>query len=375
MQSRHSVIELFSKYTKKPSLPYIESCHKKLLSESSIQKYLDLDPQAISRFKLGLTIRNSGPCLVIPYRDGNGAFESLRHIPLNGGKESWENHPEIPYWVNRNLQGVSNVFVVSSEIEAIKLSFLGISNIVAITSPYLPFDGLEGLFEKARAVYILVKNREDILKKYDLAVRIGLEKTFSLVVGEIESREALEKLLSKAVRYNVRNVLSIEDALSLISRKRDYREGFLTPWKSLNEKITLIQPGHLVVVSADPKIGKTTLCLNVAHHTAKKGLPVLFYCLEMGPEELAEMILRLEYGIGGEIHNDIIRRAREELSRLPFYFAREHGGFEDILTTVRESVKLYGVRLFVFDNLQFLLSDIDNWYNEASLISKKFKIL
>ena len=81
------------------------------------------------------------------------------------------------------------------------------------------------------------------------------------------------------------------------------------------------------------------------------------------------------YGIPGIISDDTIQRARDELSRLPFLFAREHAGFDNILTTVRESVRLYGVKLFVFDNLQFMLSDIDNWYNQASIILKRFKLL
>jgi len=345
------------------------------MADGSALKSLGLGSETSKSFRLGLAVRDKSRYLVVPYRDGSGNYESLRHVSLDGGGGFWGNFSEIPYWVNRSLVNVSTVFVASSELEATRLSSWGLGNIVAFTSPHLPFGGVEELFKRAKSVYLLARDKEEVLKKYDLALRIGLEKTFSLVMGELEGREVLEKSLAGAMRYNVRNVLTLDEALSLMARRRDYRDGFLTPWKSLNERMSSVYPGQLVVVSSDPKIGKTTLCLNVAYFTAKKGYPVLFYCLEMGPEELAEMLIRAEYGISGEISNEAIKRAKDELSRLPFLFAREHGGFDDIVTTVRESVKLYGVKLLVFDNLQFLLSDVNNWYNEASMISKGFKTL
>lgn len=377
MQSRTGVVSLFSRPLRRPSINYIESCHKRLLGEPSLIKSLALSFEVLRSFRVGLTIKDGRKFLVIPYRDGSGTYESVRYILLDGTEEgSWDGFPEIPFWINRSLINVSNVFITTNEIDAIRLVSWGLNNVIAVPSPYLPLvGGVEEVLSKAKAVYLLVKDSEEVLKRYDLALRIGLEKTFSLIVPELSDKEVLEKLLPRAMRYNLQNVLTLEDALSLMSRKQVYREGFLTPWKSLNEKVRSIHTGQLVVVSSDPKIGKTTLCLNIAHFMAKKGYPVLFYCLEMGPEELAEMLVRMEYGISGDISADVIKRAREELSKLPFLFAREHRGFDDIVTTVKESVKLYGIKFFVFDNLQFLLSDIDNWYNEASMISKRFKTL
>ncbi len=375
MYPRAGVVSLFSRPIKRPSVNYIESCHRRLLGDSSLRS-LTLSPEIIRSFRLGLMVKDGKKFLVIPYRDGSGNYESMRYIPFDGNEEPfWDGFPEIPYWINRSLVNVSNVFITTNELDALKLVSWGLNNVIAITSPYLPLTGMEELFSKARAVYLLVRDKEEVLKRYDLALRIGLEKTFSLIIPELSDKEVLERNLSRAIRYNLQNVLTFDDALSLMFRKQNYRDGFLTPWKSLNERVRSIHPGQLIVVSSDPKIGKTTLCLNMAHFMAKKGYPVLFYCLEMGPEELAEMLLRMEYEISGDISVEVIKKAREELSKLPFLFAREHRGFEDIVTTVRESVKLYGIKLFVFDNLQFLLSDIDNWYNEASMISKRFKTL
>lgn len=376
MQSRAGVVSLFSRPIKRPSINYIESCHRRLLGDTSLLRSLALSPDLLRSFRIGLMLKDGKRFLVVPYRDGSGNYESIRHIPLDSNMEAfWDGFPEIPYWVNRNLVNISNAFITNNELDAIKLASWGLNNVIAIPFPYIPLSNVEEVLSKAKAVYLLVKDREEVLKRYDLALRIGLEKTFSLVVPELHGRDVLERLLSRAMRYNLQNVLTFDEALSLVSRKQCYREGFLTPWKSLNEKVRSIYPGQLVVVSADPKIGKTTLCLNIAHFMAKKGFPVLFYCLEMSPEELAEMVVRMEYGISEDISAEVIKRAREELSKLPFLFAREHRGFEDIVITVRESVKLYGIKFFVFDNLQFLLSDIDNWYNEASMISKRFKTL
>lgn len=375
MQSKPGVVGLFSKPLKRPSANYIESCHRKLLSDSCMFKSVGLSFEVLRSFRLGAVVKDGKRYLVVPYRDGGGNYESLRYIPLDGGEASWDGFQEIPYWVNRSLVNVTSVFVVTNEIEAIRLSSWGLNNVVAITSPYLPLGSIEELLGKAKSVYLLVRDKEEVLRRYDLALRIGLEKTFSLIVSDLSSREALEKMLPRGMRYNLQNVLTLDEALSLMSRKQGYRDGFVTPWKSLNEKAGSLHPGQLVVVSSDPKIGKTTLCLNMVHSMAKKGYPALFYCLEMGPEDLAEMLVRMEFGVTGEISGEVIKRARDELSRLPLLFAREHRGFNDIVATIRESVKLYGVKFFVFDNLQFLLSDINNWYNEASMISKRFKTL
>jgi archaellum biogenesis ATPase FlaH len=375
MQSRAVITNLFTRPLRHPSVSFIESCHKRLMADGSLLRSLGLEAEVLKSFRIGLLIRDGRQYLVIPYRDGSGNYESLRLVSPDGKESSWEGFPEIPFWVNRSLVSVSSVFVVSNELDAVKLSSSGLQNVVAIPSPCLPFGSAGELFNRAKAVYLISSSREEVLKKYDLALRIGLEKTFSLLVSENLSREFVESALPRAMHYNVRNVLTLDEALSLMVRKNDYRDGMLTPWKSLNEKVDFLRPGQLVVVSSDPKIGKTTLCLNIAHYLVKRGYPVLFYCLEMGPEELAEMLLRMEYGISGELGSDVIKKAREELSALPFLFAREHAGFEDILITVRESVKLYGVKVLFFDNLQFLLSDIDNWGNEASMISKRFKIL
>jgi len=345
------------------------------MGDRSILQSLGLESEVLRSFRIGLLVRDGREYLVIPYRDGSGSYESLRLVSLDREDSSWENFPEVPFWVNRSLLNVSNVFVLSNELDAIRLSSSGLQNVVAFTSNYLPFGSLGELFSRAKAVYLISSSREEVLKRYDLALRIGLEKTFSLLISGDLRREEVEGSLTSAMRYNLRNVLTLDEALSLMVRKKDYREGILTPWKSLNERVGFLEPGELVVVSSDPKIGKTTLCLNIAHYLAKRGYPVLFYCLEMGAEEISEMIVRMEYGVSGEIGSDVIKRARDELSHLPFLFAREHAGFEDIITTVRESVKLYGVKVLFFDNLQFLLSDIDNWVNEASMISKRFKIL
>jgi len=345
------------------------------MGDRSILQSLGLESEVLRSFRIGLLVRDGREYLVIPYRDGSGSYESLRLVSLDREDSSWEGFPEVPFWVNRSLLNVSNVFVLSNELDAIRLSSTGLQNVVAFTSNYLPFGSLGELFSRAKAVYLISSSREEVLKRYDLALRIGLEKTFSLLISGDLRREEVEGSLTSAMRYNLRNVLTLDEALSLMICKKDYREGILTPWKSLNERVGFLEPGELVVVSSDPKIGKTTLCLNIAHYLAKRGYPVLFYCLEMGAEEISEMIVRMEYGVSGEIGSDVIKRARDELSHLPFLFAREHAGFEDIITTVRESVKLYGVKVLFFDNLQFLLSDIDNWVNEASMISKRFKIL
>ena len=58
-----------------------------------------------------------------------------------------------------------------------------------------------------------------------------------------------------------------------------------------------LRPGNLVIVAGRPSIGKTSWATCVADHVARKGQRVLFFSLEMSPQEIASRVLALRSGV------------------------------------------------------------------------------
>jgi replicative DNA helicase len=63
--------------------------------------------------------------------------------------------------------------------------------------------------------------------------------------------------------------------------------GMTTGFPTIDDTTLGLQPGHLVTVLAQPKVGKTTVCLAMANHVYMTyEVPVLFVSFEMGIREL-----------------------------------------------------------------------------------------
>lgn len=70
----------------------------------------------------------------------------------------------------------------------------------------------------------------------------------------------------------------------------DGNQGLQTPWSNVNKLVKGFQAGDLIIVSAPPKIGKTTWCLDIARNLTRQGTPVLFWCMEMRAERLVRKV-------------------------------------------------------------------------------------
>lgn len=76
--------------------------------------------------------------------------------------------------------------------------------------------------------------------------------------------------------------------------------GLSTGFSDLDELLGGLHPGQLIVLAARPKMGKTTLAMNIAKHCAViKRKPVAVFSFEMQPEELGDRLLADEAGISG----------------------------------------------------------------------------
>jgi replicative DNA helicase len=93
---------------------------------------------------------------------------------------------------------------------------------------------------------------------------------------------------------------------SLADIERAYAEkrlitGIPTGFKDLDEMLSGLQRGDLVIIAARPSMGKTSLALNIAQYVGTKtGLTVGVFSLEMSKEQLFLRLLSGEAGIDGQ---------------------------------------------------------------------------
>ena len=87
-------------------------------------------------------------------------------------------------------------------------------------------------------------------------------------------------------------VLEVIDGVDKAARNKGKINGLSTGFIDLDEKLTGLHGGELIIVAARPSMGKTALVLNIAHNVAvKQHIPVLFFSLEMGCKELGDRVV------------------------------------------------------------------------------------
>jgi replicative DNA helicase len=90
----------------------------------------------------------------------------------------------------------------------------------------------------------------------------------------------------------VKDVLksSFETIEALSSKKK--HSGIPSGFTELDDLTAGFQPSDLIIVAARPSMGKTAFCVNIAQHAAiDEGLPVGFFSLETGKEQLVQRLL------------------------------------------------------------------------------------
>jgi replicative DNA helicase len=81
--------------------------------------------------------------------------------------------------------------------------------------------------------------------------------------------------------------------------------GISTGFYDLDEITSGLQPTDLLIVAARPSMGKTALCMNIAHHIAVRDrMPVAIFSLEMSKEQLVQRLICSE----AEINSRDLRR-------------------------------------------------------------------
>ncbi len=147
-----------------------------------------------------------------------------------------------------------------------------------------------------------------------------------------------------------------------------------------------LRGGQLTIVAGRPAMGKSALMLNMADNMARRGVPVVYFSLEMPANELAARVVLSR----AETNTEIIRNgfltasmkhrimdAATQFASEPLY-VDDRGGLTllDIRGRARLAVRRWGVKAIFVDYLQLVShSGAQSRENEVGFVSRGLKAM
>lgn len=377
--------------------------HERLLKDSEALSYVTetrgISKEALIQFKLGLEVDGAGiQWLTIPHYEKGKLIniKSRRLSPAPSDKERFKRIPgcrSILFNGDVLQENPEEVYIAEGEIDAITLYDQGIKNVVTGTTGAGAFDPawIDQLAKVKKIVLVYDPDEAGQKGARELARRLGYDRCLNVVLPDGQDVNEFFKaghdlfdfqgVVNKGKEFDVAGILSFSEALEDYRKEwaaPDRREGGIrTGWPSVDRIIkTGFMPGELVVLSAPPKIGKSSLALQIITFNALQKIPSLFFCLEMRPRKVTEKVIqcqtrREEPGEQG------IEQARAVFTEKPLYlgFSFQKPTLEGIMETLKAAVRRYGLKLICFDHLHFLCRSISNQVQEVGLAVQAFKFL
>ncbi len=372
----------------KPPQDKAEEYHKAILENQKAFNYLigrGLKLDTIKYFKIGYVQDKSGDWITIPYYE-SGKLINIKHRSLEGKKFKNVKDAKLTLFHQDCLKNTKEVLICEGEFDAMMCWQSGIKNVVSVpggAGTFMPewIDQMEDM-EK---IYIWYDNDEPGIKGLEMvSERLGLDRCW--VIKEDEVKDANEYFmlcdsydLGRAKQIPISNVVHFWDSVfKIFEHEKDHSSEIKTPWQNVDRLLGAIEGGDLLTLSAVPKTGKSTMALNIATYNAKRGYPVLVYCLEMRPERLAKKVIEAEGFLNKENFNrESALNVAEMLMETPLYFGYNYKNIttETVFQTIRAAVRRFGLKLVIFDNLHFLVRSLAHVSAEVGNVTRGFKLL
>jgi replicative DNA helicase len=182
---------------------------------------------------------------------------------------------------------------------------------------------------------------------------------------------------------------SYMEKLDLLHQRRGSIVGVPTGFSDLDRLTGGLQRSDLIILAARPAVGKTSLCLSVAHNSAIRfDQSIAIFSLEMSKEQLIQRLLSMEAGIdqqrlrSGWIEDDEWVRivdAMGTLSNAKIWIDDTAGiSTMEMRSKARRLQAEQGIDMVIVDYLQLMQSSVggkrnDNRVQEVSEISRNLK--
>ena len=246
---------------------------------------------------------------------------------------------------------------------------------------------------------------EIVQKKY--MSRLLIEA--SHFIGDLgyDEAEDLEELLEKAEKKifevtsspTTKKFTAIKESLAdawerldNLHKSKDGLRGVPTGFKSMDNLLSGFQKSDLIILAGRPSMGKTTLALDIARHTAvKHNVSVGYFSLEMSADQLTDRMLASESRVDswklrtGRISTDkefqSIRDGLDRLSNAPIYIDDQPGNNILSMRSVARRLKSEkNLDLIIVDYLQLMVPGgrvrySDNLVQQVTEISRSLKNL
>jgi replicative DNA helicase len=196
--------------------------------------------------------------------------------------------------------------------------------------------------------------------------------------------------------YRVQVKMSDREELFSLTRKRNRAIGIaklklnrltiksIEPaGKAETQCIAVSHPSQLYITDDFIVTHNTSFALNWLDYYSSLGIPSLMYCCEMPPKRLIRKWISYvtdtpDSPLESQITLHTIQSAKEIANNRTgdylFGFTKINK-VNDVFQTITDAVSRYGVKIVCFDNLQLLVRSIDNYAQETSVLTKKFKEL
>jgi replicative DNA helicase len=162
--------------------------------------------------------------------------------------------------------------------------------------------------------------------------------------------------------------------------------GLQTGIKDFDQVTGGLRGGQLTIIAGRPAMGKSALMLNMADNMARRGVPVVYFSLEMPANELAARVVLSR----ADTNTEIIRNgfltasikhrifdAATQFASEPLY-VDDRGGLTllDIRGRARLAVRRWGVKCIFVDYLQLVShSGAQSRENEVGFVSRGLKAM
>lgn len=382
---------------------------KNRLALPYLQEARGFKRSTIDHFQLGSWLTKGHEYVSIPFwKQGKLVNIKFRAVIVRDKKYKWRRikngesslfHDDIC-----DNQKYQEVFLCEAELDAISLYNAGFKNVVAATTGAKKFqqEWYERL-ERFKKIYIVYDNDVDGQAGAEkMATRLGMDRCFNIRLPS-DFKDVNEyfwdkeqqkkrhrkvdflKLAKDARRFEVRDTMSLQYALKEVYKDiylNDEEElyGFRTPWAKVNRVMRGAKKGHLVVVSAKPKTGKTTWVLNWMKYLSETGTPTAIYCCEMKQKKIARRMVGMyckDFVSSEYITGSQVAEANYGLPSKDIYlgYPKEDSlTLDNIAKWIKEVVARYGVKFVCFDNLHYLIRG-ESVKDRVGEVTRRFKLL